>query len=71
MDSSHVSLVSLLLSGDGLENYRCDNNMSLGINIASMTKILKTADNSDVASMEAEQSDDVVLFKFENTSKLL
>eukprot|EP00730_Choanoeca_flexa_P009745 TRINITY_DN1308_c0_g1_i1.p1 TRINITY_DN1308_c0_g1~~TRINITY_DN1308_c0_g1_i1.p1 ORF type:complete len:282 (+),score=85.07 TRINITY_DN1308_c0_g1_i1:67-846(+) len=66
MDSSHVSLVSLLLSGEGLEQYRCDNNMSLGINIASMTKILKTADNSDVASMESEADTDVVTFKFEN-----
>lgn len=34
MDSSHVSLVALLLRGDGFESMRCDNNINLGINMA-------------------------------------
>ena len=33
MDSSHVSLVSLLLRSDGFETYRCDRNLSLGLNL--------------------------------------
>ena len=33
MDTSHVSLVSLLLQADGFEPYRCDRNISLGINM--------------------------------------
>ena len=33
MDSSHVSLVSLLLRNDGFDTYRCDRNISLGINM--------------------------------------
>lgn len=39
MDSSHVSLVSLLLRSDGFEPYRCDHTINLGINIASMAKV--------------------------------
>lgn len=33
MDSSHVSLVSLNLRSDGFETYRCDRNLSMGINL--------------------------------------
>jgi proliferating cell nuclear antigen len=33
MDSSHVALVALMLKSDGFENYRCDRNLSLGINL--------------------------------------
>lgn len=34
MDSSHVALVSLLLKSECFENYKCDRNLSLGINLA-------------------------------------
>lgn len=34
MDSSHVSLVSLNLRSDGFDQYRCDRNLSMGINLA-------------------------------------
>lgn len=36
MDSSHVALVALLLHADGFEHYRCDRNISMGLNIQSM-----------------------------------
>ena len=36
MDSSHVSLVALLLRSDGFEHYRCDRNMSMGMNLTNM-----------------------------------
>lgn len=36
MDSSHVSLVALLLRSDGFEHYRCDRNMTMGMNLANM-----------------------------------
>lgn len=35
MDSSHVSLVSLNLRSDGFETYRCDRNLSMGMNLGS------------------------------------
>jgi proliferating cell nuclear antigen len=38
-DSSHVSLVALLLRADGFDHFRCDRNVSLGINLASMGKV--------------------------------
>ena len=36
MDSSHVSLVALLLRADGFDHFRCDRNISLGINLGSL-----------------------------------
>jgi hypothetical protein len=40
MDSSHVSLVALLLRADGFEKFRADRNLTLGINIGSMVGVL-------------------------------
>lgn len=33
MDNSHVSLVSLTLRSDGFDKYRCDRNISMGMNL--------------------------------------
>ena len=41
MDSSHVSLVSLLLRADGFEHYRCDRGLSMGMNLGNFAKMLK------------------------------
>lgn len=36
MDSSHVSLVSLTLRSDGFDKFRCDRNVSMGMNITRL-----------------------------------
>jgi len=66
MDSSHVSLVSLLLRGDGFEHYRCDRNLSLGINLGSMAKIFKCASNDDTVTIKADDNAETVTFMFES-----
>ncbi|WAQ96424.1 PCuncharacterized, partial [Mya arenaria] len=48
MDSSHVSLVSLNLRSEGFDTYRCDRNLSMGINLGSMAKIIRCAGNDDI-----------------------
>ncbi|GFS39229.1 proliferating cellular nuclear antigen 1 [Actinidia rufa] len=48
MDSSHVALVALLLRSEGFEHYRCDRNMSMGMNLNNMAKMLKCAGNDDI-----------------------
>lgn len=69
MDSAHVSLVALILRADGFEHFRCDRHMSLGINLTSLTKILKCAGNDDTLTIRAQDSDsDTVTFIFENKS---
>lgn len=69
MDSSHVSLVSLSLRSDGFDTFRCDRNLSLGINLPSMSKILKCAGNDDVITIKAGDSADNVTFVFESPNQ--
>merc|ERR1712216_982304 len=66
MDSSHVSLVALLLRNDGFEHYRCDRNMTMGMNLTNMSRMLKCADNEDIITMKADDAGDVVTFMFES-----
>jgi len=69
MDSSHVSLVSLLLREDGFERYRCDRNISLGINLSSMSKIIKCAANDDTVTLKAEDKGNSVTFVFDSAKQ--
>jgi len=66
MDSSHVSLVNVFLRSDGFEKFRCDRNIALGINLASMAKVLKCAGNDDSITIKADDTGDVATFMFES-----
>jgi len=65
MDNSHVSLVALNLRADGFEKFRCDRNLSMGMNLGSMAKILKCSENNDVVTIKAQDDPDTVTFVFE------
>eukprot|EP00887_Chlorella_sp_A99_P002518 scaffold6.g2518.t1 len=65
MDSSHVSLVALSLRADGFEHYRCDRNVSMGMKLANLSKILKCAGNDDSITMKSEDNGDTITFVFE------
>ena len=65
MDSSHVSLVALLLRKDGFAEYRADRNISLGLNLGSVSKILKCAANDDSVTVRADDDGDAATFVFE------
>lgn len=55
MDSSHVALVALLLRAEGFEHYRCDRNISMGMNLTNMAKMLKCAGNDDIITIKADE----------------
>ena len=40
------------LRSDGFEHYRCDRNLSMGINLNNMAKMLKCANNDDTVTMK-------------------
>lgn len=71
MDSSHVSLVAMLLRSDGFDHYRCDRNLALGINLNSMSKIIKCASNDDSVTLKAEDTGSALTFMFESPSNYL
>jgi len=66
MDTSHVALVSLNLSMDGFESYRCDSNVVLGVNISNLAKVLKLADPADSITLQADQDPSTLKLIFEN-----
>ena len=57
LDNNHVSLVNMALHYDGFENYYCKRNISLGINLQSLTKILKCSRPNDklILQMDSDQ----------------
>ncbi|ERM95128.1 hypothetical protein AMTRI_Chr07g30850 [Amborella trichopoda] len=69
MDSSHVALVALLLRSEGFEHYRCDRNLSMGMNLNNMSKMLKCAGNDDIITIKADDGGDIVTFMFESPSQ--
>lgn len=67
MDNSHVALVSMMLKSESFSPFRCDRNIALGINLTSLTKVLKCAQPEDILTMKAEDAPDVVNFTFESS----
>ncbi|RMJ22156.1 hypothetical protein PHISP_06973 [Aspergillus sp. HF37] len=52
--------------GRGFSPYRCDRNIALGINLVSLTKVLRAAQNEDILTLKAEDSPDAVNLMFES-----
>lgn len=69
MDSSHVALVHLLLRDDCFVKYQCERNSILGLNLASLTKVLKIVDGSDSLTIRHEEDGDAVTLTSENAER--
>lgn len=67
MDNSHVALVSMMLKAEAFSPYRCDRNIALGINLTSLTKVLRAAQNEDILTLKAEDAPDVLNLIFESS----
>jgi len=68
MDNSHVALVAVELEADGFTEYRCDRPMPLGVNLASLTKVMKCARDDDEVQLKATDNADTLHLLFENTT---
>merc|ERR1712061_122434 len=65
MDSSHVALVSLLLRESAFSEFKCDRPTSLGMNVASLAKILKMCGPSDALKLRWQNEAGTVSFQCE------
>ncbi|CAN8067600.1 unnamed protein product [Agarophyton chilense] len=69
MDRPHVCLTTMTLRSQAFEVYRCDRPLSLGINLSSISKILKCAAAKDSVKIVAnDEGADCAEFIFENES---
>jgi len=69
MDSSHVSLVAVKIPRESFDDFRCDRNLSLGLNLGVVTKIIKTANNDDNLTLRASSPSDQVCFLIESRNR--
>ncbi|KAF9524760.1 proliferating cell nuclear antigen, N-terminal domain-containing protein [Crepidotus variabilis] len=65
MDNSHVALVSVKFVAPAFKRYRCDRPMPLGVNLASLTKVLKCAKDDDICTLKAGDDADVLNLVYE------
>jgi proliferating cell nuclear antigen len=65
MDNSHVALVAVKLNADGFAFYRCDRPIPLGVNLATLFKVLKCAKDDDKCTLKADDGADVLRLKYE------
>lgn len=68
MDNSHVALVTVNMQASGFKKYRCDRPMPLGVNMNSLTKVLKCAKDDDVCILKAADDADVLSLTYEARS---
>ena len=68
MDSVQVSFVSLNMKEEGFEEYRCDKNTVLGLNLLDFGKVLKLIKPNDVMTIWANE--DNLFLTIKNIIKL-
>lgn len=68
MDNSHVSLVAMQLQPDYFEKYRCDRNVSLGLDLRSLAKVLKCANGDDAVTISAADTADKMQLSFQSSN---
>lgn len=62
-------MVSLTLFLNGFKHFKCDRNLTLGMNLGSMSKILKFANDEDTFTMKVQRNTDTVTFMFESPNR--
>ncbi|KAI0767679.1 proliferating cell nuclear antigen, N-terminal domain-containing protein [Fomes fomentarius] len=65
MDNSHVALVAVKLEASGFKRYRCDRSIPLGVNLGSLTKVLKCAKDDDICTLKAGDDADILSLTYE------
>jgi proliferating cell nuclear antigen len=66
MDSSHVSLVDMVLLESAFMSYRADRPKVLGVSLDSLQRIFKLCGNDDSMTLRCGDDADTVQFVFEN-----
>ena len=69
MDSSHVCLVSVELAAESFDPYRCDKNITLGLNVTNFLKIIRCGCNDDCITLQAQDNSDSLSVLIESPSE--
>jgi len=66
MDNSHVALVAVALHESAFSMYRCDRPIPLGLNINSLSKVIKCAKDDDIVTLRATDDVDTLHLTYES-----
>jgi len=69
MDSSHVSLVSMLLRAEGFEPWRCDDSCQLGVHLDHLMKLLKCMHAKDSVELNYKENGEDLDFIFKSPNE--
>jgi proliferating cell nuclear antigen len=69
MDSSHVSLVSMLLRAEGFEPWRCDESCQLGVHLEHLMKLLKCMHAKDSVELNYKENAEELDFIFKSPNE--
>jgi proliferating cell nuclear antigen len=70
MDSAHVCLICFTLLAEGFTEYECSEDFTLGLNMSTLSKILRCAENSDMLTLSAKPDGDTIDITFESPNGL-
>ena len=71
MDGSHVCLVALELDADGFDSFSCPRSITIGIDIATLMKVLNCAGDDDKVTVSTNKNCDHLSVVFETKQNQL
>lgn len=70
MDSNHVALVTLQMHTGAFEQYKCQHAVALGVDLSTLGKVLKCANNDDTLTLVHTGDNDVLSLLVEGTNSI-
>ncbi|QCD96970.1 proliferating cell nuclear antigen [Vigna unguiculata] len=67
IDFNHSKTVVLLLHARGFYHYLCHDNLYLGMDLHTMTNVLRCVNNDDSTTTEVDHHGDIVAFTFQDS----
>lgn len=71
MDNSHVAFIAVKLDKSTFETYHCDHALSLGVNLNSLSKVLRYSKNDDTCGLKVLDGTDALLLTLETNGMSL
>lgn len=69
IDSAQCVVTSVHLQAHSFEHYECKQRTTIGVNMANMYKLVKSASNNDVITLWKNVGDDVLNIRLQNTER--
>merc|ERR1712083_973860 len=60
MDTTHIALISLYLDSSGFDSFRCDKNMSMGMDLKVLCKMLRCVTDDETITVKAADRGETV-----------